>query len=446
MRRSTTRYSLSFVLIAAALGFALSGGCPAENQTVTAQSDDAFAGTLQDGVAQVPSKTLDTALQSVSADGTTLTFDAAQLPDELKEGNIVLLSGVAGGRVTAIATEGDVTTVTLEPVAINELVKDGTLAWEAPIAFDQEFAPKLADDADESFAIARVVPAAAQLGATTSDAGTTFMATGEIEGWETSLEMTPASGRLDFTLTATRAVNGVEVVAVAAEGNITNFMQCGEIAVQDGETTRIELANDGLRGEVELRWVALNPGEFVPQELTKLRLPVEVPVLVQVGPIPVTIKIRLIARVLPLLSLPDMSSRGSLKIEFSDADAGFRVVESSVAPFGAIGSSNFTVTDDTISAGAASLGVGIGLEFPRVEVGVLGGSAVAFISYDTYAVGSYEPGLFSGTPACQSATINYKAFVGYELSLLGFASLASDPTELWRAEDEFFVDGTPCGD
>ena len=67
-------------------------------------------------------------IRGVSGDGLTWTIDAAAAGvDRLKQGNIMFVTSQAVGRVVRLATRSDVIDVTIGPVGLGEVIRDGRL-------------------------------------------------------------------------------------------------------------------------------------------------------------------------------------------------------------------------------------------------------------------------------------------------------------------------------
>ena len=73
------------------------------------------------------------ALQSVSWDGVTWRFDAAEpAVQRLKQGSVLLVWGLAIRRVTQVDRAGDVVTVRTEEAQLTDAVTDASIKWDAP--------------------------------------------------------------------------------------------------------------------------------------------------------------------------------------------------------------------------------------------------------------------------------------------------------------------------
>ncbi|MFG1777344.1 hypothetical protein ACGFIG_13055 [Micromonospora sp. NPDC049048] len=81
------------------------------------------------------------AVRSVSDDGLTWRIDPdAERADELAPGRVMFLTGRAVGRVVDVRPEGDDLAVTIGPVTLTEVVRDGTFRTDRPVPLDRPVA------------------------------------------------------------------------------------------------------------------------------------------------------------------------------------------------------------------------------------------------------------------------------------------------------------------
>jgi hypothetical protein len=380
-----------------------------------------------EGTSVISESTVTDRLISVSADGTTYTFDrAAEDIAGLTEGAVVVLSGVSLRRIDSITTTDDTVTLETSSATLNEAIRDGTLGWECNVDFASAAAAVL-DGADDTFTVRET--AGVRITNGQRQATAKFTIEGRISGWDVKVELEPMRDRINADISASFTVSGATVASLSGVGYVSDFTNCGLVSIEDGVTRTVELRNEGMRGEMEVRWSVFNAENIPVTEFVQLSVPASIPFAVQVGPVPLILKLKAVARIVPEVRFEGSSSTGSFKVTYSSAQ-GFNVTDEAVSTLGGLTSSNTGVSGETVSAGFRATGVGVGIEFPRVEVALPGEPASAFITVDTFATSLYNP-----EEPCQEGSVNVKAIAGFALSLFGVG--VSDQVELWR--DEFFT-------
>lgn len=402
-----------------------------------------FDGLVRDNVQRVSND--ETQRDLLDRKGSTLRFAANSAAiQNVTPGQLVLFDGVAGGRVRSVENDGDAVVVKLEDVPLTELIDNGTLTWDKTLLFSPDTVPEIVPGFEDSFTLQKTLTA--QPLTVDFEGGTlnSFTLKGESGGFKIEATLTPESGRLNIRLTISRAVAGRDVFAATVTGFLENLRQLGNLEILTGTTRQAEFELKDLRGEVEVEWAAFNPGAFFPAELFQLQIPVVIPFRFAIGPIPVTVKVGIIGRVLAQLSVRDMSSRGSIKVSF-DGEGGVVINEAGVRPLGGSGVANeLAQTGENSTAGAVTTALSMGAQFPHIEVGILMDSAKAFVTVDTFVTGFFDPGLFSNEPPCQSVELKNRGIAGFNVTLLGMVEVASGQQELWKNEKKWVSEGSTC--
>src|SRR5690625_143092 len=81
------------------------------------------------------------ALVSADQDSGEYIFDAAAVQNAditLHEGEVLLLAGRSLVRVIDVVESGEQVNVATEPASLDELIHEGTVAWDVPVSFDFE--------------------------------------------------------------------------------------------------------------------------------------------------------------------------------------------------------------------------------------------------------------------------------------------------------------------
>jgi hypothetical protein len=402
-----------------------------------------FDGAVRSGIQRVGAAESESDLQSRSGNELRFSADSASVQNAVA-GELVLFEGVAGGRVVSVEDDGEDVVVTLEDVPLTEFIENGSLTWDKTLQFSESSQPEVLPGFEDSFSM--VASDTQQMIGVGIEGGelTSFTFSGELNGFDVTVTLRPTSGRLDVEMTLRRSAGSREVYAATVTGFVENIRQLTDLEIVSGTTERAQIELKDLSGEVEIVWSAFNPGQFFPDELFQMQIPVVIPFRFAVGPIPVTVKIGILGRVLAQLTVEDMSSRGSLTASFN-GEGGVAITETSVQPLGGGGVAHeLGQTGENTTAGAVTTALSMGVQFPHIEVGILLDSAKAFLTVDTFVTGFFEPGLLSNVQPCQSVEIKNKGVAGYSVSLLGLVDLGGSQQELWVKEQRWVSEGSSC--
>ena len=366
----------------------------------------------------------------------------------LQAGQTVLLGPAGPRHIESVASEGGSTVVTTTPAPLGAVIRDGTLGWTYGVSWDELPASAWAGANGAGLELASVGDLDPRILAELAAVkGTELRFAGKVKGFDVELKFVPRPDKLDFEFSAAKSN-----VKVAAKGFIGEFVQQTVIEYDAGEATLIETTDKGLKGEATVEWSAFQVGnEASEDDVVALDIPLELPIPFQVGPIPMTMKIKAVARIVPAFN-GEASSGGSFKLTY-DSEHGFTSNGADVTPVAKV--VNFAADlgeKETVTASALPSGFAFGFEFPRLELSLgnplLGGAGLetyAFLTMYQYANGMFTPGttLTADIPPCQRASLEVKAIAGYKLSVLGFAEL-SDNTLLWEQKVDRYLHDKPC--
>jgi hypothetical protein len=392
-------------------------------------------------------------------DGTVFRF-AVGTPgiDKLGAGSVALFADRAVRRVAAVRARGDEVVVDTTAAKLNDLVRDGTVGFSAPVRWGdipratfREAAARtgLSARGDLSARTGRsargdpsaraglsgraVVTAAYEPGGEMSFSG-------KLQGFDVNLKLEPTAGRLGFEMEAKRAN-----ARLTAKGSISNFIQEVRFRYEHGENTLVQANVLGLKGDAEVTWAAVGHGSpGLDTKVVRIKLPFEVPIPISVAGIPFVLKVSSAMRFVPAMT-KDSSSGGSWKLSYH-SDHGFK--QAAALPAGSAklhGATAGLGSVKTVTAGYVPVGIGYGWEFPRLELGIAGLGTFAGLSLDSYASGEWTPGttLTSDIPPCQKASVELKAVALLKLDLLGIVKY-SQQTTLWKRKWEKFRNDKPC--
>lgn len=342
--------------------------------------------------------------QLIREEGGRWVFSAgADAVRALQPGQVVIFAERALRRVTGVESAGGEIVVVTEPAALNDAISDGTMEWRVPLRFDRAAAARAVTLQQRG---ALLAPSDGALDVRAEGDGVSF--SGTIAGVDVSLTLTPGDERLDIDGTMS-AGSGTAGVKATAKGWVRGIGAFGRLVYQQRRLRELDLQATGIEGELTLGVVGLrlsNDGFRIP-------IPLAFPFHILVGPIPVVFNLRANATIIPVLA-GNSSSDLQFKVTFS-ADQGVRLEGEEFRPFGQLQNEGFSLERAT-TAGAIPVGIGFGLEFPRLEIGILGNVIVPYASVITAVEGYYTPVL---TAPCQHGGSTIRGALGYQFSFLG---------------------------
>lgn len=405
-------------------------------------------------------------LDEVDPDEQRYAFDADALDERgfsIESGSVLLLSGLALRRVTAVEEDGSRVVVETEPASLDEAISEGTVAWDAELGFSAERVPTPADDLggdgpSGTGAIERP-PESALSGAhflgvypVDSDGARLAAPTGEFSNQEETaafpMDWSYAQGDQTYKFRLSQSGEGVEIevqvtkgagttsgketLAYTATGRLGTLRSAASANFADGELESMEYQQRDLAGEVELSLAAAGAGygeidwEF-PGLMFKF--------LVFVGPVPITVGIN--TKIVGEIQIPAGASATAEASFAYDGDAGF-AYEAGVTE----AKTNMTglEVEGKPADSAANFGNAVdaqfGVAFPRVSVSVFDQLLVPYL-HTGMTIGSK----LTWGPICKSAYAKLVVEAGYDLAILG-ATLASHKETL--AERERRAEGDNC--
>ena len=386
-----------------------------------------------------------------TADGLRLRLDP-NVPGlrDLAPGDVALLGPIGPRTIVSVVEADGELVVESTPATLGDVIEEGTLGWTYGFSWDEIETSAWQQAAPQGMTLA-TVDLTSGVADELAIRGQELKFAGPVKGFEVELKLAPKADKLEFEFSATKAQ-----VKVQAKGWISEFVQATTIEFDHGEATLIETQNRGLKGEAEIEWAAFQvEPESEDDDITALEIPLELPIPFTVGPVPMTMRLKAAARIVPAFN-GEGSSGGSFKLTY-DAEHGFSSNGGAVTPaakvvdfVAALGSK------ETVTASYLPAGFGVGVEFPRLELALgtplldeagekLGFQTYAFLTLNQYANGMFTPGttLSADIPPCQRASLEVSAIAGYKLSVLGFGQL-SDNTLLWKKTQDVYKDGRPC--
>lgn len=323
----------------------------------------------------------------------------------LKPGEIVFFYGNSVRKVKSVTEQGNEILVNTEYATLNEAIKNGTIGWENKI----DWSSGQSEVQNSSLLLGGEIFAAQE----TESSEFNIHYEGKIQGWDISLDLLPRDNKLTIDITGTKKVHGQNACTINGKGFISQFTNQVHFRFSNSNLEDFEVVNHGLNGELEIKFAAVGLGS----EVAQLEVPAKIKIPTRIYGIPVSFNLGCNLKIFPEVK-KGASSQASYKITY-DSDMGFKFANNSAEATSKLNSNNMEVTGETVSAGVVTTGVGVGLEFPRIEVAVLGEVIVPYFLYNTSITTFYEPGLASNLPPCQEGKMTIKCVSGVDLKFFG---------------------------
>lgn len=374
--------------------------------------------TYKPGTVVLKSADVERGLQSVAADGSTFTLDAAT-PGlaQVKVGSVVVMPGVVLAKVTGVTTMGSAIVLATEPAAITDAIDEGSIQWEQPIG------PGTTSPGSGPFArpmAAGLHPLGAGLGITPT--GGSY--SGSLDGYDYKITLTPGADDVSIDLAVTYQDANYEV-SVTGTGKLSGFRSNADIEVHQGVLQQASVTARNLSGSVTLSWAAGKPAPT--KSGAEMPLTVKIPfkwtnVIPILDGIPIIYSIGADVQITPLFQGGDSSSQGSVTVPF-----GGTVTMTPTGGSGTVqGQPSISTSSTTVSL--APSGFVAGVSFPSVGVGL--GFSEANVMLDTKVITvatSQTPGGLSGN-LCEQFGTTVTWVAGGSAKLFGLSATTTPQT------------------
>ncbi|HEY4052358.1 MAG TPA: hypothetical protein VGL74_01355 [Terriglobales bacterium] len=317
--------------------------------------------TLTSNTVRIDNATTRRILKSVGSDGDVFVFDNSDPRiQNLREGQILLLENVAVQKVVAVVKKDNLIIVGTDYASLTDFIQQGHLKWNAPIQFGSLFA-----FADAPFDRQRAKPSMWWIpGGTVYAAGTQLSYSGKVDGWDTSMSVTPTSNKLDITFKVSKSYQGMSVM-MSSNGYVKNFLSSADIQVAQGDLSNFSYNASNLNGQVNVQYAATRNGDAAGIDKPNIKLPplAKIPMPVDGIPFMLTINANLILK--PGFGAKKEAASGSFQITYN-GDEGFQVKGGSAQPSSSIdGTGSFGHID---TASLAPHGIVVGLAAPKITL------------------------------------------------------------------------------
>jgi hypothetical protein len=369
-------------------------------------------------------------LKKITDDGATYTFDASSSTvKKLHTGSIMLLSNYALARVTSATTEPGVVTVKTEPAAITDAISDGNI--EASQNIDFASLQSAYVTAPEGFIPVVPIVRAAMFESPFAPAPTKFSL--KVDPFVYTIGFTPAPGQMNIEMTIS---DSTADLTFKVKGYIKNYQSLMKMVISKRKMTNLDFNNSGLDCNFELSWSAASTvagpmnkiskwTDFLKEHPALKAFAFKIPFAV--GPIPMALNISAGIIFTPAFTSKNTLLKGSLNVHYSGS-AGFKATTGTVQPVGTITQATQKDAEmQLISLGP--IGFRVGVEFPRLELG-LGGMTLAAFSPAAFVSPVTAYGIVYGGPAamlpCETHIMDVSVNVGLTAKSSVFSLTGAD--------------------
>ncbi len=407
-----------------------SGGIESDFQNI-----EGFDAQLGSETTYVPEDVVSSGLVTSDTDNHRYTFDADVLSGadlELREGEILLIPGVALRRISSVSESGGQVEVQTEYATLNEAFENADIRWDKPI----EFTPDMLADAVFEFMGKEMRPKMD----TMSSSGDTTSFEMEVEQGDWKIEGRISTiGREQVQLIILpRYEIGEASGAFRFETTIGNMSNEAAITIRDHETETFTYRNRDLGGTAEFQFAGaggVGPDFFYPDPGSPAALRVRVPFTI--GPIPavLSVGVRFVVRV---RLEGNSSAHMTASISYSGS-AGFEVDGPSVETVNDLDNASF---GEAVGNAAGNLGVTVdaqyGVGYPDIALELFGETIVPYLRPEFY-VGA---GLTWG-PLCTTLSRRFEVKAGLNLGFLGQTITGFSQTLVENEQNHYSPEG--CG-
>lgn len=376
----------------------------------------------------------------VTPDGRTFTLArSAAGVDQIREGSVLLVTGMLAGRVEATRSTGDGVAVTLGPVALTDLVEEGRLefdstelrpsdaivhVWEEPVdpgtygvsPSDQGSGPDVTEAATHGPARARLVSMSGG-GVPLESSGSTQVTYGDYRIKIASTEKPSGDVTREIAVTGTRG--GIDFT-MSAKATQKPFRADGVLDVVGGVVRGGRFEVGSLSGSVELKATArFTNGEKSFDDLIKVPWEESYPVIISGIPFYVSLKASLSAT--PSFTTSPAELGASLKISF-DGNGGWTLQDRALSPIAELVLREVESPTSTALSTFGAAGMVVALQLPRIGFGLGFGPISAGVFVDLVTSVGYTTTGAHAMAQCDRFDMSLVGRAGIEqkFGLLGF--------------------------
>lgn len=400
-----------------------------QNQLFEAETGTVSNVVKQANTSEVTLKTMTDSFEKFDKATGQMTFKSnATDVKSLKSGSVVLFTGHSLKKITTVTESGGKIIVKTTAAKFVDYYKSAKIAYKTNFQWNASTlaSSRIEINGDKNARVKQI------------EGTNEWSYKGKIGNWEMELKLSPeisgVDGRkLNIQLNGKRGQLG----AVEFKGFISNFEIENNISVENSRVSSYNETHSGANGEIEAKYAFLS----LANEDAAFDIPLDFfrTVIVH-GVVPVTYRIRCVFKVYPQIAA-NSSSQANLKLAYSGTN-GFSYENNSLTPRATMANFNPSIIGDTGSASTGIVGVGVGVEFPRFEIGIFDTVVVPYLLMNTSIVNYFESGLPFMPGPCNRTRLTFKGVAGLDMSFLG-ANFKQEVT-LFEKMQEYKKEGSKC--
>jgi hypothetical protein len=334
----------------------------------------------------------------------SITLDSAGVKAaglDLSTGRIIVIYRQAMNTITSSTDDGTTVTLQTGPASLEQAATHAELDWQQA----SEFSPAAA-----ALAMAKTKSKDGRT-YTILDEGNHVSVTFPAGTYSLTVDMTLYGDKLDFAITGSKAAGeGTISAKMTATGEIGRFVEHHHVVIDDSVLTQYEADNNHMEGTVTLTAVAAASGndtiDLSPEPYSLLKWPGFIgPLYVEWGT-----SIQFVVNAV----VPESASVNVSTVIDYNSDLGFTANDSSFNAMGTIGSYSIDKGMVLQSGAPGDVTFNAGIGFPRLSLSLFHSLAEVWVQ-PAFLVG----GAYTFFPACQTATADYLASCGYDVSVFG---------------------------
>ena len=382
--------------------------CSASNAHASLIFDDGFEDNVTFDVTWAPETRLIegddmAALLTSDVANNTFEFSTAELTArglDLSGGDLLLVEGLALGRIQSIDVSGGRTIVGTSPAPLNEAIVDGRIGWDVEIDYAALSRAKV------------VVGKSTCLPEFDEENPGTVTFTCEVDEYTMSLRLTSAGDGAELEYQVAKGVGGNVDAAFTGTATLERFQSRAAFDYAGGELDSLQYSSDDMRVRLRIVLSAAGSGDSnlnftLPAPIIKIPIP-------QLSLLGVTIDIG--AQFIASLEVPlQAAASATAEANFSySGTTGFSYDGGDVDTSGTINDHDFTDGAFDSASNFATVDAQFGIAFPRIGLSMLLFDEIAW-AHSGYIVGSR----LTFGPICKSGYARLVVEGGYGIEFLG---------------------------